>query len=156
MKMFVLTKKLIKIQNDIDIINMNRRSLRDIEKQLATLSSKALDLSKNIRNSIKTDSYNFNVEEDDLIANKTNEIKNDLIYIINMATIHGLNKKKFDIEKLNDKQSKSHKYTFLTKIEKYLTYLIEFCTAQSKDLSKRQKKLTKHLNKLVPKELQKS
>ena len=156
MKMFVLTKKLIKIQNDIDIININRRSLRDIEKQLSTLSSKALDLSKNIRNSIKTDSYNFNVEENDLIANKANEIKNDLIYIINMATIHGLNKKKFNIEKLNDRQSKSHKYTFLIKIEKYLTYLIEFCTTQSKDLSKRQKKLTKHLNKLVPKELQKS
>lgn len=143
MKMFVLTKKLIKIQNDIDIINSNRRNLHDIEKQLAALSSKALDLFKNIKNITKTNSYNhFNIKEDVLIVNETNEIKNELIGIINTAAIYGLNKKKFNMKKLN--------------IEKYLTYLIKFCTTQSKDLSKRQKKLTKHLNKLVPKELQKS
>ena len=141
MKMFVLTKKLIKIQNDIDIINSNRRNLHDIEKQLAALSSKTLELFKSIRNA-KPNSYGLKGREDDLINDELNEIRTGLIGIINTAAIYGLNKKKFNMNKPN--------------IQKYLTYLLKFCTIQSNDLSKRQKKLAKRLNKLVPKELQKS
>lgn len=141
MKMFVLTKKLIKIQNDMDIINSNRRNLHDIEKRLAALSSKTLELYKSIRNT-KANSYNLKGREDDLINNELNEIRNELLGIINTAAIYGLNKKKFNMNKPN--------------IQKYLTYLLKFCTIQSNDLSKRQKKLAKRLNKLVPKELQKS
>ena len=142
MKMFVLTKKLIEIQNDMDIINSNRRNLHDIEKRLAALSSKTLELYKSIKNTTKHNSYGLKGREDDLINNELNEIRNELISIINTAAIYGLNKKKFNMKKPN--------------IQKYLTYLLKFCTIQSKDLSKRQKKLAKRLNKLVPKELQKS